>query len=252
MPSTRSMHRFLCLTTLLTGLAGAAEVPQGDWTLAALTDGGRQVRVNANVAPSASFSAQDISGRTPCNTYRASLEAGAGQLKLGALTSTKRACLDRVGGLETQFLNLLGQARSFVQTDDRLVLSGPDGRLDFIRRAAVVLDLSGEWRLQPEGFGAEAPQGALPIRLRLKAGRVSGFSGCNSFGGEYQQQGGALEFGALAVTLRACADPRLAAREAAVLTLLRGRVQVELLGDRMTLVGTGGTRLNFVRPSVGG
>ena len=78
------------------------------------------------------------------------------------------------------------------------------------RNAPVATPLEGtKWALdeiggQPSGHGA----GGKPVTLLLSAAdrRASGFSGCNHFTGSYQAAGDTLTFGAVAMTMMACAD----------------------------------------------
>jgi heat shock protein HslJ len=46
------------------------------------------------------------------------------------------------------------------------------------------------------------------VTAQFQSTNVSGIAGCNNYNGSYQLDGNKLTFGALAVTQKACADPR--------------------------------------------
>jgi heat shock protein HslJ len=75
-----------------------------------------------------SFSEARVSGRGGCNIYSGPVEYGNGTLKVGALISTKMACVaNGVMQQESDYLNTLGAARSYAYQNDRLVISTPTG-----------------------------------------------------------------------------------------------------------------------------
>ena len=66
-----------------------------------------------------------------------------------------------------------------------------------------------EWQLVAFG-SADEPVGrtARPVTMRLDSatGRVSGYTGCNGYGGPYTLRGDSLSFGPAAMTRMACAE----------------------------------------------
>jgi len=74
-----------------------------------------------------------IEGRAPCNRYFGTLTEGtlAGELTIGALGGTRRACEPNVMALEARFLNVLGRVSQFRLAPSRLELSGDGERLTF-------------------------------------------------------------------------------------------------------------------------
>jgi heat shock protein HslJ len=105
------------------------------------------------------------------------------------------------------------------------------------------------WRLVSFGEpGAETPVVAgSTVTLEFEAdGRVGGSGGCNSYGGQYQVQDGAVSFGELVSTLMACTDERLMQQEQQYLAALQSAGQFELAGRRLTIRYAGGRgALNF-------
>ena len=73
------------------------------------------------------------SGRAGCNAYAGEIRAGArpGELSLGPLAATKKACAEPALALESRYLAALGRATRFSFVAGRLVLlSGADGRIE--------------------------------------------------------------------------------------------------------------------------
>jgi heat shock protein HslJ len=103
----------------------------------------------------------------------------------------------------------------------------------------------GEWLLT--GINGAPPYPAAQIRLVFEdAQSVSGFSGCNSYSGEYTLQGSTLEFGNIAATAMACVDGAIAEAERAYFDALGQVDTLALDGDRLTLSG-GSVTLEFQR-----
>lgn len=134
-------------------------------------------------------------------------------------------------------------------------LSLPDGRfLTGCCRVAVAV--AGAAANSPEGqtwlltglSGLEAArlEGLeRPVTVRFADGRVNGFSACNTFGGDYAQDGERLVVGQLASTMMACAGPA-AEVEQAFQAAFAGSLQFALESDRLTLTNASGAALQFV------
>lgn len=101
-----------------------SKLTQVDWV--AETINGKPVIEPGRVT--LSFSEARVSGRAGCNIYSGPVEYGSGTLKVGALISTKMACVTNgVMQQESDYLNTLGAARSYAYQSDRLVISTPTG-----------------------------------------------------------------------------------------------------------------------------
>jgi heat shock protein HslJ len=75
-----------------------------------------------------SFNEGRVSGRAGCNLYSGPVEYGNGTLKVGALISTKMACMaNGVMQQESTYLSTLEAARSYGNQNGRLVVSTPSG-----------------------------------------------------------------------------------------------------------------------------
>jgi len=82
-----------------------------------------------------------------------------------------------------------------------------------------------------------------PAEMTLAAGgRLSGDTGCNSFGGSWSLTGDTLRLGEVAMTLRACVDDDAAtAQEDAIARVLSATKTATVDGDRLTIRATDGT-----------
>jgi heat shock protein HslJ len=98
-------------------------------------------------------------------------------------------------------------------------------------------DLAGtQWTLR--SIGEAETVADSPPTLTFEAGRVTGTTGCNSFGGEYSLDGASLVFSPLATTKRACL-PELMDQETTVLDGLAGVTGWEIREDgRLRLSGS--------------
>ena len=86
----------------------------------------------------------------------------------------------------------------------------------------------------------EAPAADPPPTLAFNEdGTVTGSAGCNTFNGSVAIDGSALEFGPLATTRMACADPAIGEQETALLQALQATTGYTI-DDEGRLVLTGG------------
>lgn len=101
-----------------------------------------------------------------------------------------------------------------------------------------------DWRLV-EIAGSPAAPGAATgeqpfLRFDADSGRVTGNTGCNLLSGPFTRDGGALAFGPIVTTRRACLDEARNQREREFLSALeRTRTHV-VLRDTLTLSGDAG------------
>ena len=83
------------------------------------------------------------------------------------------------------------------------------------------------------------------LRFDADSSRVSGFAGCNGFGGSYTINGDSLRFGPLTSTLMACADGMPLERE--YLAALQATRRYELSTTQLKLFGKSGPVARFSR-----
>ncbi len=110
------------------------------------------------------------------------------------------------------------------------------------------------WRLVEASDAAGARIEALfvrpdaPLQLDFAEGRLGVGNACNRHSGGYTLEEGRMSVGRLASTMMACADPKLAALDAAIGTRLEGTLALATdSGDtpRLTLTTAAGDRLVF-------
>jgi heat shock protein HslJ len=92
------------------------------------------------------------------------------------------------------------------------------------------------WRLASlRGLDPGMLRGATrPVTARFNAGRIDGFSGCNSFFGAYTIDGDRVVIGSLGGTMMACAEAPMAV-ETAVKSALAGTFRYTFADRRLTL-----------------
>jgi heat shock protein HslJ len=83
-----------------------------------------------------------------------------------------------------------------------------------------------------------------PVTVRFEGGRVSGFSGCNRFTGDYVTKEGQLTIGKLAGTMMAC-DAPATALETAFRDAFAGTLSPTVEGPRLALTTASGAVLSF-------
>ena len=195
------------------------------------------------------FEADEVGGRSGCNSYGGTYEADGAELSFGALGGTEMACEPAsLMELETAYLAALGQVRTYRATDDELVLTGGGARLAFApEEPAEPLPLVGtRWDLASLGYGGDAvasPVQGTDAHVRFDAdGSVTGSTGCNSFGGTYEVESEAIAIGEVRMTLKAC-EPDVSQQED---VFHRGLVRASTFsidGDTLTLADAQGAFL---------
>jgi heat shock protein HslJ len=113
--------------------------------------------------------------------------------------------------------------------------------------AASAVTLEGvTWRLT--GLSGQGPEvlAALqrPATARFEAGKVSGFSGCNQFGGEYTVEADRVTLGPLAGTMMACPEPA-SSFESAFRSAFSGALRYAIAAGQLKLTTASGDVLVF-------
>jgi heat shock protein HslJ len=105
------------------------------------------------------------------------------------------------------------------------------------------------WRLVSVAGLAPATLTTLErgVTARFEDGRVSGFSGCNSFTGPYVLEADRLRIGQLAGTMMACPEPAMTVERAVLGAMTGASFVVAIAGDHLTLTADSGARVTFVK-----
>lgn len=191
------------------------------------------------------FGPQDRAGGSGgCNSYGGSYSVQDDALSFGPLASTMMACHDDVMQQELDYFAALQAVTRFTRSGDQLILFYGEGQQLIFARLATLANT--RWQL--ESLDGAAPIGETALTLEFDAENgVSGFSGCNSYGGTYEASLGRILFGDLFSTLMACVDEALMQQEMAFLQALQNAVAYSLAEDRLTLTTSEGQTLVFAR-----
>ena len=102
-----------------------------------LTDESRAIIAIDGRAPAGDpwiqFGAEELSGSTGCNSFRASYDYVDGRLSVGPIAATKRFCLTELATQESRLFELLSAPLS-VRSDDGLVLESAQGSITIADR----------------------------------------------------------------------------------------------------------------------
>ena len=231
-----------------------------NWELASLTVGGVQTRVTTKPRPTLVFDGSRMSGNGGCNGFGGSYTQNANQLQIGMAISTLRACADdNMMKLEAMYLKALGgTVRISSDSSSGLTLTYANGDVLVFTRAAtsaavqVVVALPGSsWNLSAYTLtgSQRVAVSANPPTPRIafdKAGRVSGFSGCNGFTGRFSSSSAsALQFTEIIGTQRGCGNA-INALERAILRILQGATRYAIDASTFKIFSSAGT-LVFTR-----
>ncbi|WP_064014246.1 META domain-containing protein [Deinococcus puniceus] len=249
------------LTVALAASASAQTLPLvgTDWTLTGLTEQGKLVSPGqAAPRPTLRLSGSAASGSTSCNTYRANFATRGDIVRFTSLATTRRACPDRIDGLEERFVNLMrGVSRFAVQGNLLTLFSGKSDRLVFTSSQTItppivssggkgqgMNSLDGTWfvtRLVAGGRQVALPaQASFTFAPDATGFALSGTAGCNRAVGRVTTSGMAVTFGPLATTRMMCDAPRMA-QERAILQALSGTLSAKFSSSSLVLSGPAGT-----------
>lgn len=152
-----------------------------------------------------------ITGFSGCNTFRGNYSAEKGnRISFTQLASTRMACPDNSIN-ENEVLNVFNLADNFTISGDTLILNkGKRFPLAIFKKISKENQIVEKyWKLKvlngKEVEMAENQEREIYFMLKKQENRITGFSGCNTFGGSYTlEEGSHIQFSNLLSTLRAC------------------------------------------------
>jgi heat shock protein HslJ len=158
------------------------------------------------------FAEQRYSGLAGCRHFEGDYQAGNGDIGFPSITMVEGTCPSADDGywtLEGRFTDALGWARHWRIVDDRLEMRSARGEmLVFVPVTSMPeVSLDGTtWTLTTfiEGETATSLVAETEITLTFESGQVRGTAGCNSYGGPYALEHGALRIGEIAITEMFC------------------------------------------------
>jgi heat shock protein HslJ len=187
-----------------------------------------------------------VSGWTGCNAWTATYELEEDALSLGPIASTRAACPEPVATLESTYLEDLALVAAWAMGSDTadpslelLFLSDAQGDPLLVYMPLPASPVLGSWQVSAhrDAGGALVPSvvGAEPTATFDAQGRITGSTGCNSYGAGYIVDGQELAIGPVATTRSSCAE-LLAAQEQDFLAALEASARAASLGDTSLLL----------------
>jgi heat shock protein HslJ len=193
-----------------------------------------------------------VGGTAGCNSYFGTATFAAGGITITGIGSTEMACAPEVMEREARFLAGLGRVTAFALEDGHLSLTAADGAVSvdltpFVSEADRPL-AGTTWRLTTliDGDAASSIISGTEPTLVVDdlAGRISGSTGCNQFGGPATFQEGTVEVGDLVSTQMAC-DPAVMDQETFVFEVLAAAATWEIDGTTLRITASDGRALEF-------
>jgi heat shock protein HslJ len=84
------------------------------------------------------------------------------------------------------------------------------------------------------------------VTVEFADGNIGGSTGCNSYGGAFELNGESVAFEELVSTLMACLEPEgVMDQEQRFLELMNAAESIQVSGDRLQIITTGGDVLEF-------
>ena len=162
----------------------------------------------------ATFVEGRVAGTTGCNRFSATYRVDGSSLSLGSLAMTRMACIPPRDAVERAMTAGLERTAGYTVTGDALELVDAEGNRVLRFGEGTGPGLVGTtWVVAGINNGrggvvsSVALEAARVTATFTDAGRVSGFGGCNGFGGSYALDGTAMHIGPLVATRKACVEP---------------------------------------------
>jgi len=231
----------------------AAGLPGTRWVVTGFTLDGAGGVLPAGVRLTVDFGTDGgIGGTAGCNSYFATLTLTEEGIAVTGIGSTEMACEPEIMDRESRFLTALGRAVTVTRDGDRLTLASADGSatidlVPFVPEADRPL-AGTAWQLTTFVAGDAASSTLAGVTPTLEvddlAGRISGNSGCNSFGGPATFGEGSVEIGPLVSTKMAC-DKAVMDQEGLFLEVLGAAATWEIEGTTLRISTGDGRGLEF-------
>jgi heat shock protein HslJ len=222
------------------GGADASQLEDTPWVLTS----GTGIALPASVAPSALFSAGQVSGSTSCNQYSAPYELDGDSLDIGMLTMTLIACVPPRDAIEREYVRALGQVAGWAVDGEELMLSDADGG-ELLRYAAG--SIVGDWNVTGilSGDAFSNPIAGTELTASFADdGKLTGSAGCNNYMTTYTTGKASIEIEPAASTKKFCPEPQgVMDQEAAFLSALADATTFRIDATTADLLDADGKRL---------
>lgn len=155
-----------------------------------------------------------VNGNSGCNTFMGTytIEDG-GRISFSQMASTRMMCPDSKIN-ESEVLSVFENADNFSISGDQLTLNkakrAPLAEFKKVESSHTAIEGT-HWKLKTlEGQDvakADHQEQDIYFMLNTEGNRITGFAGCNTFGGEYTlEEGNRIRFKGMLATLKACPD----------------------------------------------
>jgi heat shock protein HslJ len=220
---------------------GSADPPslQGvPWVLAS----GLDVEGWEEVAPSATFEDDRVSGSTGCNRFTASYAIDGSGLEVGQIASTRMACPPPGDAVELAYLAALESVTRWrVENEELALLDADEAEVLRYRVATPVGSWLATALLQGNAFTSLLAGTEITASF-AEDGTLSGSAGCNNYRATYETSQGGIEIDQAAATQKACAEPEgIMEQEAAYLAALPTAARYRVAGRSLELLTAEGT-----------
>ena len=238
---SRTTRAILCLALALPMSIGAsASLAQSPQPYPLGTEIPLTQMAGTAVAPDAgitiTFAADaTLSGFDGCNQYSASWQSDGTTLTVGPIAATRTSCTAAVKALESQYLGLLQDAKSWSLNGTAVVVVTTDGPTLVFAGPPASAAIAGSWALSSVD-GTPVAAGIAATAIFGTDGSLTGSGGCNTFDGTYTVDGANLTVGPLAATRKFCESS--SQLESAYLDALQGATGWAVAGSTLTLTGT--------------
>jgi heat shock protein HslJ len=183
-------------------------------------------------------------GFAGCNQFTASYTLDGDALSFGEPATTRMACDDAKMSFESVYMGALPTIASYTIADGSLALLDGTGTTALTYTApapgpsGAPTGLVGTWTVVEVNDGAQTvaavpPEPILTVTFGSD-GSVSGFGGCNQFGGPYVSAGDTIGIGPLQATMMACGDS-VDTVEQQLMVALQASTAWALQGDTLEL-----------------
>ncbi len=188
-----------------------------------------------------------VSGSAGANKFFGSVTLDGSKIRISAAGSTMMMGTPELMAQENHFLQHVQDTRMYQIVGEELRLLDGEGRvlLKFKPRVEPALT-SNVWNAVGVNNGKGGVASILPgteITIQFRDdGHVIGSSGCNSFMGTYETEGGSVAFGPLAGTRKTCAVPEgIMEQESAFLQSLENSSHWNIRDDALELRDASGS-----------
>jgi heat shock protein HslJ len=220
---------------------GAGQLLNTSWELASYTAGQTTVPALAGSPATLAFGAGDrLAGSTGCNSFGGSYEDNGTDLTITLGAMTQKSCGPAATAQEGALIQLFPLVASYTKSGDTLTFKNDQGAVLATYNATTNTLAGTSWQVTGVNNGQQAVVSTSATE-KLTAtfaddDTFAGFDGCNQLSGPYSSDdSGALTFGPLAATQKACGDPQVEQLATEYAAALAAVTTYDISGNTLTL-----------------